>query len=95
MLFRSAPLLSLLRLSGRAVPEDTSVVAICPDQVALQSSPRLTSVSIPAEEMGRRAVRLAMAQLDRSGEPPIPTTLIPPVLTVRESSAPRAGRPTG
>ena len=60
-----APLLSLLRLSGRAVPEDTSVVAICPDQVALQSSPRLTSVSIPAEEMGRRAVRLAMAQVDQ------------------------------
>jgi DNA-binding LacI/PurR family transcriptional regulator len=83
-----APLLSLLRLSGRAVPEDTSVVAICPDQVALQSSPRLTSVSIPAEEMGRRAVRLAMAQLDPSGEPLIPTTLIAPVLTVRESSAP-------
>ena len=51
-----APLLSLLRLFGRSVPEDTSVVAICPDQVALQSSPRLTSVSIPAEEMGRRAV---------------------------------------
>ena len=87
-----APLLSLLRLSGRAVPEGTSVVAICPDQVALQSSPRLTSVSIPAEEMGRRAVRLAMAQLDHSAndsaERGDPTTLIAPMLTVRDSSAP-------
>jgi DNA-binding LacI/PurR family transcriptional regulator len=83
-----APLLSLLRLSGRAVPEDTSVVAICPDQVALQSSPRLTSVSIPAEEMGRQAVRQVMAQLDRSAEQHLSqTTLIPPTLTVRESSA--------
>ncbi|GAA1968116.1 LacI family DNA-binding transcriptional regulator [Catenulispora subtropica] len=79
------PLLSLLRLSGRAVPEDTSVVAICPDQVALQSSPRLTSVSIPAEEMGRHAVRQAMSQLEGGHHPSV--TLIPPLLTVRESSA--------
>ena len=83
-----APLLSLLRLSGRAVPEDTSVVAICPDQVALQASPRLTSVSIPADEMGRRAVRLAMAQLDPTDGERDPVTLIPPALTVRDSSAP-------
>jgi DNA-binding LacI/PurR family transcriptional regulator len=86
-----APLLSLLRLSGRAVPEDTSVVAICPDQVALQSSPRLTSVSIPAEEMGRQAVRQVMAQLDpRDADHLSETTLIPPTLTVRDSSARKA-----
>jgi DNA-binding LacI/PurR family transcriptional regulator len=78
------PLMSLLRQLGRLVPEENSVVAICPDQVALQSSPRLTSVSIPAEEMGRGAVRLAMAQLD--GEPTTGSTLIPPRLTIRESS---------
>jgi DNA-binding LacI/PurR family transcriptional regulator len=82
-----APLLSLLRLSGRAVPEDTSVVAICPDQVALRSSPRLTSVSIPAEELGRQAVRQVMAQLDHTPEGASQTTLIPPALTVRDSSA--------
>ena len=78
------PLLSLLRQSGRTVPEDTSVVAICPDQVALHSSPRLTSVSIPAEQMGRQAVRLAVAQL--GGDRAATVDLIPPVLTVRESS---------
>ena len=90
-----APLLSLLRLSGRAVPEDTSVVAICPDQVALQASPRLTSVSIPAEQMGRSAVRQVMAQLDGERDPG-PPTLIPPILTVRESSAAGpAARPAG
>jgi DNA-binding LacI/PurR family transcriptional regulator len=83
------PLLSLLRLSGRAVPEDTSVVAICPDQVALQSSPRLTSVSIPAQEMGRQAVRHAMAQL--AGNHQHTLTLLPPTLTTRESSAAVAG----
>jgi len=79
------PLLSLLRLSGRAVPEDTSLVAICPDQVALQAAPRLTSVSIPAEEMGRRAVRLAMARLE--GDRSASVSLLPPHLTVRDSSS--------
>jgi DNA-binding LacI/PurR family transcriptional regulator len=79
------PTLDLLRQFGRVIPEDVSVVAICPDQLALQSSPQLTSVSIPAEEMGRSAVDLVMAQL--SGRPTDGTTLIPPTLTVRDSSA--------
>jgi DNA-binding LacI/PurR family transcriptional regulator len=78
------PLMSLLRQLGRLVPEENSVVAICPDQVAVQSSPRLTSVCIPAEEMGRGAVQLAMAQLD--GEPTTGSTLLAPLLTIRESS---------
>ena len=82
-----APLLSLLRLSGRAVPEDTSVVAICPDQVALQATPRLTSVSIPAEEMGRIAVRRVMDQLDAARHEEQETILIAPALTVRDSTS--------
>jgi DNA-binding LacI/PurR family transcriptional regulator len=80
-----APLLGLLRQWGRPVPEEVSVVAICPDPVALQAWPRLTSVSIPAEEMGRQAVRLAMAQL--RGRPTAGSTLLPPHLVPRESSA--------
>ncbi|WP_037568880.1 LacI family DNA-binding transcriptional regulator [Phaeacidiphilus oryzae] len=78
------PLLTLLRQFGRVVPEDASVVAICPESVALQSSPQLTSVSIPAERMGRGALELVMAHL--SGRPTAGTTLIAPELAVRESS---------
>lgn len=81
-----APLLSLLRQQGRAVPEDVSVVAICPEQVATQASVRLTSVAIPAQEMGRRAVELVMAQLN--GQRTERVTLLPPELTVRASSGP-------
>ncbi|WP_254047538.1 substrate-binding domain-containing protein, partial [Streptomyces aureus] len=44
------PLLALLRHQGRAVPEDVSVVAICPDQVAVHASVPLTAVSVPAQE---------------------------------------------
>jgi len=79
-----APLMSLLRQLGRPVPEEMSVVAICPDPVALQSSPPLTSVSLPAEQMGRTAVRLAMDQL--RGAATAGATLLEPQLTVRDST---------
>ncbi|MFJ1925148.1 MULTISPECIES: LacI family DNA-binding transcriptional regulator [unclassified Streptomyces] len=83
------PLLNLLRQQGRAVPEDVSVVAICPEQVAAQASVRLTSVAIPAQEMGRRAVEQVVAKL--SGRGTDETELLAPELTVRESTgaAPR------
>ncbi|MFE9170214.1 LacI family DNA-binding transcriptional regulator [Streptomyces kebangsaanensis] len=84
------PLLALLRQQGRAVPEDVSVVAICPDQVAVQASVRLTSVGIPAQEMGRRAVEHLMAKLDGRGTDEV--VLLPPGLTVRASSGPAPSR---
>ncbi|MGV9556052.1 LacI family DNA-binding transcriptional regulator [Streptomyces sp. NPDC003401] len=80
------PLLALLRQQGRAVPEDVSVVAICPDQVAVQASVRLTSVAIPAQEMGRRAVERLVAKLDGRGDDDV--VLLAPELTVRASSGP-------
>ncbi|MFD1658427.1 LacI family DNA-binding transcriptional regulator [Streptomyces caeni] len=80
------PLLALLRQQGRAVPEDVSVIAVCPDQVATQASVRLTSVAIPAQEMGRRAVELVVAKLDGRGTDEV--VLIPPELTVRGSTGP-------
>ncbi|MHC0428936.1 LacI family DNA-binding transcriptional regulator [Streptomyces sp. O3] len=80
------PLLGLLRQQGRAVPEDVSVVAVCPDQVALQSSVRLTSVAIPAQEMGRQAVRRVIAKLDGQGTDEV--ALLAPELVRRASSGP-------
>ena len=80
------PLLALLRQQGRAVPEDVSVVAVCPEQVAVQASVRLTSVAIPAQEMGRRAVELLTAKLDARGSDQV--VLLAPELTVRASTGP-------
>ncbi|NJQ08694.1 LacI family DNA-binding transcriptional regulator [Streptomyces lonarensis] len=83
------PLLSVLRRQGRAVPEDVSVVAIGPEDIAARASVRLTSVAVPAQEMGRRAVELAMSALARQ---PVPRQeLIAPSLTVRASSGPPPG----
>lgn len=83
------PLMGLLRATGRIVPEDVSIVAICPDRLAEQTSPRLTSVNLPAQELGTRAVDLLMRRLDGHGEREV--LLIPPALAARGSStAPRS-----
>ena len=84
------PLMSLLRTHRRAVPDDISVVALCPDQVAGQTSPRLTSVTIPAAELGRRAVGLLMRRMAGGADQPRGEVhLIAPDLTVRGSTAAR------
>jgi DNA-binding LacI/PurR family transcriptional regulator len=69
------------------VPEDVSVVAICPDELAEHAAPRVTSVAIPAEELGRRAVDLLMAKLADHEVPD--ATLLAPRLTPRASTAVR------
>jgi DNA-binding LacI/PurR family transcriptional regulator len=88
-----APLLEALRASGRRVPQDVSVVAICPDAMAEQARPRLTSVHMPAEELGRRAVELLMHKL--GGDAATGATLLEPRLTARDSDAPVAPTPPG
>ncbi|MFI9807965.1 LacI family DNA-binding transcriptional regulator [Streptomyces sp. NPDC052301] len=80
------PLLAPLRQQGRAAPEDVSVVAICPDQVAVQASVRPTSVAVPAQKMGRHAVEHLMAKLDARGSDEV--VLPAPELTVRARSGP-------
>ena len=80
--------MTLLPSMGRQVPGDVSVIAICPDQVAARTRPALSSVSIPAEEIGRQAVALLMAKL--AGAAPSDATLLAPVLTVRASTGRQA-----
>jgi DNA-binding LacI/PurR family transcriptional regulator len=79
------PLLSLLRTAGRTVPEDVSIVALCPDQIAEQTSPRLSSVNMPAQQLGSGAVEMLMHR--RNDGRVRRVVFIPPVLTVRGSSA--------
>ena len=49
------------------VPEDVSIVALCPDQIAEQTSPQLSSVNMPAAELGTRAVELLMRRMADGG----------------------------
>ncbi|MBL7262172.1 LacI family DNA-binding transcriptional regulator [Paractinoplanes lichenicola] len=74
-----------LQASGRRVPADVSVVAVCPRDVALNMPLPLTSVDIPAHDVGGLAVETAMKLLD--GRHTEPVRLLPPTLVERESSA--------
>ncbi|WIM98813.1 LacI family DNA-binding transcriptional regulator [Actinoplanes oblitus] len=58
------PLLDLLRAAGRRVPEDVAIVAICPRDVATSMPVNLTSIDIPAHDVGTLAVETAMRLLD-------------------------------
>lgn len=79
-------LVEAFRQQGRDVPGDLSVVALCPDELAERAPLPLTSVPIPATEIGEQAVALLMSTLD--GRPVPPATLVPPRLVPRASTAP-------
>lgn len=77
------PLLEQLRASGRSVPGDVSIVAVCPRDVAYVHPVRLTSIDIPALEVGTLAVEMAMGLLD--GGRHAETRLLAPNLVERDS----------
>jgi DNA-binding LacI/PurR family transcriptional regulator len=77
------PLLERLRASGRSVPGDVSIVAVCPRDVAFAHPVRLTSIDIPALEVGTLAVDMAMGLLD--GGRHAETRLLAPTLVERDS----------
>ena len=81
------PLLEELRASGRRVPEDLSLVAVCPRDVAVGLPVRLTSADIPAHDVGTLAVETAMNLLDGHRTPG--TRLLPPIIVERDSCSSR------
>ena len=69
---------------GIRVPADMSVVAICPEDQALDAHPPVSNVSLPAAELGTVAVDQLLELLD--GGSPVPVVL-PPTLTPRGSAS--------
>ena len=84
------PLLAAFRAAGRRVPDDLSVIAIAPDDLAERLD--LTSIAIPADDVGAQAVSLLMTKLDGHDVPA--ATLLPPRLMIRSSTPelPRSDR---
>lgn len=70
---------------GRSVPEDVSVVAVAPADVATASVRPWTAVSIPATDIGRAAVEMVMDRLN--SDKPVEMRLILPSLDVRQTTA--------
>ncbi len=79
------PVLDILRAEGRRVPADVSIVAVCPEDVALGLPVRMTSLDIPAGELGALAVEMVVHLLD--GRHGAQTRLLAPTLTERDSCA--------
>ncbi|MEU0877172.1 LacI family DNA-binding transcriptional regulator [Lentzea sp. NPDC005914] len=73
-----------LRRRSRRVPEDISVIALCPDAIATTQPVPLTSIAIPADEVGAIAVEMLMRGL--AGEQPAEVRLLAPHLTDRGST---------
>ena len=74
--------------SGVRVPDEISVVGFDDVPAAQYVSPQLTTVRVPAEEMGRRAVEMLLGAIDGSVAPG--RIELPVDLVVRRSSAPPA-----
>ncbi|MEV4705243.1 LacI family DNA-binding transcriptional regulator [Actinoplanes sp. NPDC049316] len=79
------PLFEELRARGRRVPEDLSIVAVCPRDVATSMPVNLTSADIPAHDVGTLAVEIAMDLLD--GRRTEGVRLLPPTIVERDSCA--------
>lgn len=74
-----------LRRRDKQVPEDISVIALCPDTIAATQPVPLTSVAIPVDEVGAIAVEMLMRGL--AGEQSTEVRLLAPQLTDRGSTA--------
>ncbi|MEV5233273.1 LacI family DNA-binding transcriptional regulator [Streptomyces pseudogriseolus] len=81
------PLIEAFGKLGMRVPGDLSLIAVCPAPVAAAARVPVTSVAVPAAELGARAVHLLVRKLSGAAVPG--TTLLPPRLTERASTAPR------
>jgi LacI family transcriptional regulator len=77
-------LLTRLDELGVRVPADMSIVAICPEDQALDAHPPVSNVSLPAAELGMVAVDHLLQLID--GNTPEPVVL-PPTLTPRGSAS--------
>ena len=77
-------LMEAFQQAGMRIPQDLSVVAVGPDEQAESAAVPVTSVAIPADEVGERAVELLMTKLNGVAVPD--ATLLPPRLTPRAST---------
>ena len=78
--------------AGVGVPERVSVVGCDDVELARLLTPELTTVHVPAREMGARAARLLVRRLERGEEGEGPSRRLPVRLVARGSSGPAHDR---
>jgi DNA-binding LacI/PurR family transcriptional regulator len=72
---------------GISVPRDLSVVAMLADEVSELATPPLTTITFPADELGRVAAQILVDRLDRGDLVPR-QVFLRPGLTVRGTTSP-------
>jgi DNA-binding LacI/PurR family transcriptional regulator len=77
-------ILSAAHDSGYLVPQDISVIGF--DDTVAFSLPKLSTIAIPKEEMGRIAANILMSRIQGKAEPPH-IFEIPPKLVIRNSTS--------
>lgn len=70
---------------GLRVPEDIAVVGYDDIDYAAHTTPPLTTVAVPKEEMGRMAIHRALAQMEHSDQHVYTTTVVTHTLVIRSS----------
>lgn len=70
---------------GLRVPEDIALVGFDDIEYAAHTAPPLTTVAVPKEEMGRLAVRQAIAQMEQGEQHVFSTTVVSHTLVIRSS----------
>jgi LacI family transcriptional regulator len=73
--------------AGIAVPGELSIVGCDDVEMASVMTPELTTIAIPARELGARAARLLLRQLDGEDVPAKPGRLLPVKLVRRGTTA--------
>ena len=74
--------------AGVAVPGAISIVGCDDVELARVVTPELTTIAIPARELGARAARMLARQLDGTGKPVSGARALPVTLRVRGTSGP-------
>jgi LacI family transcriptional regulator len=74
-----------LAAAGVGVPEDVAVVGMDDSELAEQSFPTLTSVTLGSAERGRRAAELLLARIEDNDRTPR-RIVVQPSLSIRRST---------
>ncbi|MFE6736499.1 LacI family DNA-binding transcriptional regulator [Microbacterium sp. NPDC057650] len=78
--------------AGVRIPDDMSVVAYDDTPLAVDLSPKLTTVHVPLEQMGREALRAALSDHDAFARTPEDDLILGTYLVHRDSVAPPRAR---
>ncbi len=80
---------------GLRVPEDIAIVGYDDIEYAAHTTPPLSTVAVPKEEMGRLAVRRAIAQMEQGERHVFTTTVVSHTLLIRSSCGAGGGAGAG